>query len=345
MASNQPDTKNDGDSSQSTCTLNIHWFRNDLRLHDNPALCHTIQLSLSSTNNNNCGIIPIFIFDNTRIYGSNIRSNLDSARKCGPRRAQFTLEAVSDLRRNLERCGSGLIIGVGEPESILAKIAARQENSSSSDTTSVDVTVVCQEEICSEELSVDNAVRSKLGSNGNKVTLCTVWGSRLYDPNTLPFEGGVRGVPDAFTPFRKEVEKSCMIGIPLDVPSNDQLKLHDNIHNILKGSGCSLDFMPTLIDLGYNTEDIESISKIDARSALPKGYCGGETFALSRVQEYIWDLDLLRTYFNTRNGMIGADYSTKFAPWLACGCVSPRYIARECARYEEKRVKNKSTYW
>ena len=161
----------------------------------------------------------------------------------------------------------------------------------------------------------------------------------------LPFDGGIRGIPDAFTPFRKEVEKSCQIGIPLDAPSNDQLRLHDNIHNILEGSGCSLDFMPTLIDLGYNTEDVESISTIDPRTALPKGYCGGETFALSRVQEYIWDLDLLRTYFDTRNGMVGADYSTKFAPWLACGCVSPRYIARECARYEEERVKNKSTYW
>jgi len=54
---------------------------------------------------------------------------------------------------------------------------------------------------------------------------------------------------------------------------------------------------------------------------------------------------MLRTYFDTRNGLIGEDYSTKFSPWLACGSLSPRYVALECRRYEEARVANKSTYW
>ena len=80
----------------------------------------------------------------------------------------------------------------------------------------------------------------------------------------------------------------------------------------------------------------------------PRGvmeFNGGETAALDRVKDYIWEKDLLKVYFDTRNGMIGANYSTKFAPWLAHGCVSPRYIAKECRRYEEERVANKSTYW
>jgi hypothetical protein len=52
---------------------------------------------------------------------------------------------------------------------------------------------------------------------------------------------------------------------------------------------------------------------------------------------------LHRLLYTQRNGMIGSDYSTKFAPWLAHGNVSPRQIARECRRYEEMRVQNKST--
>lgn len=103
--------------------------------------------------------------------------------------------------------------------------------------------------------------------------------------------------------------------------------------------------MPTLTDLGYNEADITEASKVDERTALPANYRGGETYALSRVQDYIWTKDLLKVYFDTRNGMIGSDYSTKFAPWLALGNVSPRYIAKECAKYEEERVQNKSTYW
>lgn len=314
--------------------LNIHWFRNDLRLHDNPALLHTLQLSSA-----NGGILlPIFIFD-SRVHGSNIKTKLSSSRKCGPRRAQFILEAVADLRYNLERCGSGLIVKVGKPEQIFEEIAQQM------DITSGVINIVCQEEIFSEELSINETVSSRLGSLGFKFNLHSIPGSTLYDKSTLPFEGGV---PDTFSPFRKEVEKHCRIGVPLDVPSNDDFKLPNNVHDTLKELRCSLEdtvYMPTLTDLGYNKRDIESISTADPRSAMPKDYRGGETFALARVKEYIWDLDLIQTYFDTRNNMIGSNYSTKFAPWLACGCISPRYIARECARYEELRVKSKSTYW
>lgn len=319
----------------SGMVVNIHWFRNDLRLHDNPALCHTQQLSSA-----NSGILlPIFIFDNSRVYGTNVKTKLSSSRKCGPRRAQFILEAVADLRRNLERCGSCLIVKVGKPEIIFEEIARQMESKRSG----VIINIVCQEEIFSEELLINDAVSTRLKSLGIEFNLISIPGPTLYDKTTLPFD---EGVPDTFSPFRKEVEKHCKIGVPLDAPSNDKLKLPHNIHGILKDMGCSLDYtyMPKLADLGYNKEDIESIC-VDPRSAMPKGYRGGEEFAISRVKEYIWDLDCLQTYFDTRNNMIGPNYSTKFAPWLACGCISPRYIARECSRYEELRVKNKSTYW
>ena len=46
-----------------------------------------------------------------------------------------------------------------------------------------------------------------------------------------------------------------------------------------------------------------------------------------RSKHYLWDGDHLKTYFETRNGMLGADYSSKFAPWLAHGNLSPRTIA------------------
>lgn len=51
------------------------------------------------------------------------------------------------------------------------------------------------------------------------------------------------------------------------------------------------------------------------------------------------------TYFDTRNGMLGPDYSTKFSPWLAAGCLSPRTVAAEIGKYEKQRTSNKSTYW
>jgi deoxyribodipyrimidine photo-lyase len=63
------------------------------------------------------------------------------------------------------------------------------------------------------------------------------------------------------------------------------------------------------------------------------------------LQYYLWDKDLIADYFNTRNGMVGGDYSTKFSPWLAAGCLSPRRVHHEVRRYERARTENKSTYW
>eukprot|EP00879_Flechtneria_rotunda_P029690 GHRR01032130.1.p1 GENE.GHRR01032130.1~~GHRR01032130.1.p1 ORF type:complete len:117 (-),score=28.86 GHRR01032130.1:11-361(-) len=78
-------------------------------------------------------------------------------------------------------------------------------------------------------------------------------------------------------------------------------------------------------------------------------YCcamqGGETGALKRLQYYFWDTDLITKYFDTRNGMLGGDYSTKFGPWLAAGCLSPRTVYHEIKKYEAQRGANKSTYW
>lgn len=74
-------------------------------------------------------------------------------------------------------------------------------------------------------------------------------------------------------------------------------------------------------------------------------FLGGETAALSRVTEYFWNKDLLKIYKETRNGMLGPDYSTKFSPWLASGSLSPRFIYEEVKRYEKERLANDSTYW
>ena len=56
-------------------------------------------------------------------------------------------------------------------------------------------------------------------------------------------------------------------------------------------------------------------------------------------------LQQLKIYKDTRNGMLGPDYSSKFSPWLATGSISPRVIFAEIAKYERERVENDSTYW
>ena len=153
-------------------------------------------------------------------------------------------------------------------------------------------------------------------------------------------------------PMSISLLQKCRIPSPLPVPPKTSLAMPKNqaVTSVLTGKGessvpnCSLSYMPTLADLGYSPEEINQATNPDERGVMT--FVGGETAGLKRVQEYIFDKDLLKTYFDTRNGMLGGDYSTKFSPWLAHGCISPRFIAKECKRYEDETgIVNKSTYW
>ncbi|NQX93050.1 MAG: DASH family cryptochrome, partial [Flavobacteriales bacterium] len=79
------------------------------------------------------------------------------------------------------------------------------------------------------------------------------------------------------------------------------------------------------------------------RSALQ--FKGGIENAWERLNQYFWDREGLSTYKNTRNGLLGEDYSSKFSPWLAKGCISSRQIYWEVKRYESEVTSNQSTYW
>jgi deoxyribodipyrimidine photo-lyase len=81
----------------------------------------------------------------------------------------------------------------------------------------------------------------------------------------------------------------------------------------------------------------------DARAAL--AFRGGARAAGERIRGWVWERGCLASYKTTRNGLLGADYSSKLSPWLAAGCVSPRTVAAEVAAFEAARGANESTYW
>ena len=174
------------------------------------------------------------------------------------------------------------------------------------------------------------------------VTFSTVHSGTMYERAELPFRPDLGDLPDAFTPFRNKVEKLCRIPPPLAAPKAQSLPLPSALTlPDAAATHVGVDYLPAPALLGLSDEAMSALS--DPRGVMP--FPGGESAALRRVKHYLWDADCLRTYFETRNGMLGADYSSKFAPWLANGCLSPRLVAAECARYERERVSNKSTYW
>ncbi len=248
--------------------------------------------------------------------------------------ALFLLESLADLQSSLRAKGSDLLVLRAKPEQALPSLLARGD--------SAHTLVLTQTEPATEEAAVEAAVARALGSAG---TLRRVWGSTLLHIDDLPFDVRSKAMPSVFTPFRTAVEGKAQPRTPLlteklpagALPLPAESSLPADVSAALRAP------LPDLASLGFSTAELTAATAPDARGVMR--FKGGETAALARLKHYLWDTDALATYFDTRNGMLGADYSTKFSPWLAHGCLSPRTVAAECARYEKERMKNKSTYW
>jgi deoxyribodipyrimidine photo-lyase len=256
-------------------------------------------------------ILPVYIFDPRKWQGKLANSGLP---KTGSHRGRFLLESVADLRKNLRAKGSDLIVRTGLPEEILPELTTEFQAS----------WVFCNRERTSEERKVQNAVESSLWAVGREVYYSR--GKLLYYTADLPFP--INQTPDIFTQFRKETERITPVRAPLPVPAKIPFIKDDEI---IAGD------IPTLSDFGI-PEPPE-----DERAAIH--WKGGETAGLDRLAYYLFETQAISTYKETRNGLIGSDYSTKFSAWLAYGCLSPKQIYQEVKAYEEKNGANKSTYW
>lgn len=234
--------------------------------------------------------------------------------KTGGFRARFLVECVEDLRAGYEAAGCGLVVRVGKPEEMLPELARLVRAK----------LVVSSKEATSEEAAVEAAVRTALEADGASLSL--VWQSTLHLREDLPFRS-IAELPDIFTQYRKRVERDASIRTPLDPPP-------------------TLPALPPGVEPGAipRPEDLGAPeARQSGKGVLP--FRGGESKAIARLDDYFWKGDHLRAYKETRNGLLGADYSSKFSPWLAAGCISPRRIAAEIRRYEASRVANSSTYW
>ncbi|MEL7356518.1 MAG: DASH family cryptochrome [Cyanobacteria bacterium J06560_6] len=257
---------------------------------------------------NKADIIPLYCFD-PRHFGE----TPFGFPKTGAYRAQFLLETVADLRQSLQSKGCDLVIRQGKPEEeIPALVKALNVDS-----------VYWHEEVTSEETNVEKAVEQALSEL--KTASEVYWGATLFHPDDLPFE--IEKLPEVFTQFRKAAEKASQVFPPFPAPD----KLPALPEDLDTGE------LPKLSNFGLE----ESV--IDPKGVLQ--FKGGETEGLKRLQHYFWDADRLQVYKETRNGMLGANYSSKFSPWLANGSLSPRQVHTEVQRYERKRKKNNSTYW
>ncbi len=251
-------------------------------------------------------IIPVYCFDPTHF-----ETNAYGFQKTGSFRAAFLLESIVALDNNLRELGSKLVVLMGKPEIELPKLVLEYKVSK----------VFAKREVAYEEKQTEQLLKNELFKLKCEFEAFST--STLYHALDLPFS--IKDIPDVFSNFRKKVEKESTIRVifekPLEIRSP---KLSDSK-------------LPTLSELGLTT------SIIDPRAVLE--FKGGENSALLRMKYYFFETQLISKYKETRNGMVGPDYSSKFSAWLALGCISPRYIYNDLKKYETEFGANESTYW
>lgn len=226
-------------------------------------------------------------------------------------RAKFLLETLSNLTNNLHKLGIQFYVFVAEPHHACSQLKAHFAFD----------TIVAPIEWTSEECFSEEQIKKQFPN----VSWQQFYDGFLIHPDDLPFS--VAQLPEVFTHFRKTVEPLWNIRKPKANPkaqfASPQLPLQNKL--------------PRIEELGYTAFEP------DSRSAFL--YQGGESEGLQHLREYVWELQQILTYKETRNGLVGVAYSTKFSPWLANGSLSPTQLYHEVRRFEKEVKANESTYW
>ena len=138
-------------------------------------------------------------------------------------------------------------------------------------------------------------------------------GHCLLNQSQMPFS--VSDLPNHFTPFRKKVE-SIAITPPLPAPST----------------------LPT--PWRYQGEHLTIVTDVGSSA-----FQGGMEAATTQLNHFLQNSHSVSHYKQTRNGLDGWDYSSKFAPWLANGSLSIRQAYDALQQYEINYTRSESTYW
>ena len=279
---------------------NLVWFTNNLRVQDNRPLYEACKQPGTT--------IAVYCFDPRHFAQTSY-----GFKKTEKYRAQFLIETVQELRKNLALHNITLLTYIGKPEFVLEQITAEYSITK----------VFYQQEWTSEEQDIINRLQTA------KSLLHIQWkpyyDQFLWHPDAIPFQD-LNTLPQVFTVFRKECEKVVQVDALLTVP---QQPASNSIPNPTE--------VPDLATLGFASFITHP------QSVFP--FKGGESQALQRIEDYFTISRNLSKYKETRNGLVGTDYSSKLSAWLANGSVSARTIYWKVKEYETTIEANESTYW
>ncbi|MDC8006180.1 DASH family cryptochrome [Aureisphaera galaxeae] len=251
-------------------------------------------------------VVAVYCFSPTLYEGT-----LFGFRKVEKFRAQFIIQSVRQLKQELEDLNIDLLVYHELPSQIIPKVCADHHINA----------LYLQKEWTSEEVKELDSVKRVLPQ---EISVHEIYNQFLYHPDDNPLH--IESIPKGFTSFRKKMEKKAIIRPTTFTAKKDKTNRIENPTSI-----------PSLGQLGYPNFETHP------HTAFP--FKGGERSAVERLESYFFETKRLGVYKKTRNGLVGSEYSSKFSPWLAIGCVSARTIYWKVKEFEDRFFKNESTYW
>ena len=164
------------------------WFRNDLRLADNPVLAAALR--------NADEVLPVYVLDPRQIGRCPF-----GFERLGPWRRVFLREGLADWTARLRDVGSGLRVLVGPPGQVLSELAGTWGS------TAVYAQGLNAWEERQQEQAVDRLLPLQLHPTHT-----------LLHPDDLPFP--MEKLPRVFTAFRHKVEARWQVREPLAAPES-----------------------------------------------------------------------------------------------------------------------------
>ncbi|MEO1009850.1 MAG: deoxyribodipyrimidine photo-lyase [Bacteroidota bacterium] len=219
--------------------ISIFWFRRDLRLDDNLGLCQAL--------NDDCPVMPLFIFD---------QEILDKLPR-DDARVSFIYETLQNLRKQLqENYGSSLAVYHGSPEAIFKKLVKDYQIQC----------VFANHDYEPYALTRDTTIKKLLGENN--IDFQTFKDQVIFEKNEVVKDTGDPYV--VYTPYMKKWrEKFRSVGPLYEYPSE---KLLDNLIpdcNFLDITLSQMGFVPSEIKVPQYTVSPFLIQNYEATRNFP----------------------------------------------------------------------------
>ncbi len=229
-------------------------------------------------------------------------------RKTDVVRFKFLEQSVLDLQAKLEKLNAHLIIGENSALETLPKLV---DEFGITD-------IYAEEEYASEELTLIDELK-KLSP---EINFHFFWGKTLYHKDDIPFE--ISKIPLTSKAYRIPAGQKSEPRKTFDSPTM--------LHSFEKAKSNKF---PSYTIYGFTKKEYDNATPFVK---------GGETAALERLEYYTFKSELLTGYRWSRNKSDGMDYSSKFSPYLALGCISLRKVYEKVKDYEQHIKKNQSTW-